>query len=176
MNSLNSNVKKICSFYVNDWHLTVMLLPYIKQEVENQKRIITFMEQNLEDNVTILLSKLNLQEDIKKQIKAIKWNTNTNLKYTEIEKTLKQGKGETTILVSGKKDYIEKVNKSLEKYEKNNKKQTINIINCYEVSNFNKNIKEVLDSHDAILNTGGERPIEEVFEGYQKEEIKKKTS
>lgn len=176
MNSLNSNVKKICSFYVNDWHLTVMLLPYIKQEVENQKRIITFMEQNLEDNVTILLSKLNLQEDIKKQIKAIKWNTNTNLKYTEIEKTLKQGKGETTILVSGKKDYIEKVNKSLEKYEKNNKKQTIKIINCYEVSNFNKNIKEVLDSHDAILNTGGERPIEEVFEGYQKEEIKKKTS
>ena len=167
MNSLNSNVKKICSFYVNDWHLTVMLLPYIKQEVENQKRIITFMEQNLEDNVTILLSKLNLQEDIKKQIKAIKWNTNTNLKYTE---------GETTILVSGKKDYIEKVNKSLEKYEKNNKKQTIKIINCYEVSNFNKNIKEVLDSHDAILNTGGERPIEEVFEGYQKEEIKKKTS
>ena len=176
MNSLNSNVKKICSFYVNDWHLTVMLLPYIKQEVENQKRIITFMEQNLEDNVTILLSKLNLQEDIKKQIKAIKWNTNTNLKYTEIEKTLKQGKGETTILVSGKKDYIEKVNKSLEKYGKNNKKQTIKIINCYEVSNFNKNIKEVLDSHDAILNTGGERPIEEVFEGYQKEEIKKKTS
>lgn len=176
MNSLNSNVKKICSFYVNDWHLTVMLLPYIKQEVENQKRIITFMEQNLEDNVTILLSKLNLQEDIKKQIKAIKWNINTNLKYTEIEKTLKQGKGETTILVSGKKDYIEKVNKSLEKYGKNNKKQTIKIINCYEVSNFNKNIKEVLDSHDAILNTGGERPIEEVFEGYQKEEIKKKTS
>ena len=176
MNSLNSNVKKICSFYVNDWHLTVMLLPYIKQEIENQKRIITFMEQNLEDNVTILLSKLNLQEDIKKQIKAIKWNTNTNLKYTEIEKTLKQGKGETTILVSGKKDYIEKVNKSLEKYEKNTKKQTIKIINCYEVSNFNKNIKEVLDSHDAILNTGGERPIEEVFEGYQKEEIKKKTS
>lgn len=176
MNSLNSNVKKICSFYVNDWHLTVMLLPYIKQEVENQKRIITFMEQNLEDNVTILLSKLNLKEDIKKQIKAIKWNINTNLKYTEIEKTLKQGKGETTILVSGKKDYIEKVNKSLEKYGKNNKKQTIKIINCYEVSNFNKNIKEVLDSHDAILNTGGERPIEEVFEGYQKEEIKKKTS
>lgn len=176
MNSLNSNVKKICSFYVNDWHLTVMLLPYIKQEVENQKRIITFMEQNLEDNVTILLSKLNLQEDIKKQIKAIKWNINTNLKYTEIEKTLKQGKGETTILVSGKKDYIEKVNKSLEKYGKNNKKQTIKIINCYEVSNFNKNIKEVLDSHDTILNTGGERPIEEVFEGYQKEEIKKKTS
>ena len=88
MNSLNSNVKKICSFYVNDWHLTVMLLPYIKQEVENQKRIITFMEQNLEDNVTILLSKLNLKEDIKKQIKAIKWNINTNLKYTEIEKTL----------------------------------------------------------------------------------------
>ena len=176
MNSLNSNVKKICSFYDNDWHLTVMLLPYIKQEVENQKRIITFMEQNLEDNVTILLSKLNLQEDIKKQIKAIKWNINTNLKYTEIEKTLKQGKGETTILVSGKKDYIEKVNKSLEKYGKNNKKQTIKIINCYEVSNFNKNIKEVLDSHNAILNTGGERPIEEVFEGYQKEEIKKKTS
>ncbi len=168
MSVLDCNVKKICSFYVNDWHLTVMLLPYIKEELKKQKEIITMMEQNLEDNVTILLTKLKFQEEIKKEIKKIHWNANANLKYTEIEKRLKQSKKETTIIVSGGKEYIEKINMKLEKYTKNNKKQKIKIINCYEVSNFNENIKKVLDCHDAILNTGGEKPIEEVFEGYKR--------
>jgi len=43
-----------------------------------------------------------------------------------------------------------------------------NIINCYEVTQFNDNIKNVLDKHDLIINTAGIHPIEEVFAGYEK--------
>ena len=42
----------------------------------------------------------------------------------------------------------------------------IKIVNCYEVTEFNTNIKEILDEHDKILNTSGEKEKGEVFEGY----------
>lgn len=37
---------------------------------------------------------------------------------------------------------------------------------------FNQNIKEILDKHELIFNTAGEHKIEEVFEGYKKQEEK----
>lgn len=166
MNNVNC-VEKICSFYVNDWHLTVMLLPYIKKEVEKNSQIITFLEENLEENIFSLISRLNFEEEINKRIKEINWKSNKVLKYTDITKSIKKGKNTTTILISGKREYIERVNKSLEKYIKNNEKLNIKIINCYEVSGFNKNIKDVLNEHDKILNTAGEKNIEDVFEDYK---------
>lgn len=36
--------------------------------------------------------------------------------------------------------------------------------------NFNDNIKEILDKHGKIFNTSGEHDIEEIFEGYNKDE------
>ena len=46
--------------------------------------------------------------------------------------------------------------------------RNIKIINCYEITEFNYNITEILDEHDKILNTSGEREKEDVFEGYEK--------
>ena len=40
------------------------------------------------------------------------------------------------------------------------------LINCYEVSEFNFNMQDILHNHDKILNTSGEKEIHEVFEGY----------
>lgn len=162
------NMKKICSFYVSDWHLAVMLLPYIKKEIEEQKTIVTFLEQNLEENIEILLSKLNFKKEISEKIKQIKWCNNLSLKHIEIEKQLEKISGRKTIIVSGSKEYIENINNNLEIYISNNKNAQIKILNCYEVSAFNQNIKEVLDKHDLILNTSGERQIEEIFDGYEK--------
>ena len=33
-------------------------------------------------------------------------------------------------------------------------------------------IKEILDKHNSIFNTSGEHKIEEIFEGYEKQELK----
>lgn len=44
----------------------------------------------------------------------------------------------------------------------------INIINCYEVSEFNGNINNILNEHDYIINTSGEYPVEEMFESHDK--------
>ena len=34
MNLLNNDVERLCSFYVSDWHLITMLLPYINKEIK----------------------------------------------------------------------------------------------------------------------------------------------
>lgn len=47
----------------------------------------------------------------------------------------------------------------------------INIINCYEVSEFNSNINNILDEHDYIINTSGEYPVEEMFQNHKKKAV-----
>ena len=172
MKNEKHDIEKICGFYVNDWHLAVMLLPYIKSEIEQGKTLITFLEENIERNINALLSKLNFQEEVKNKIKNIKWQNKRIIKYSEIEKELKNYKNSITILTAGKREYIENVYKNIEKFIKSKQLKKIKILDCYEVTGFNKNIREVLDCHDKILNTAGEKQIEEVFKDYRKKETK----
>lgn len=151
MRSLNKNVKKTCSFYVSNWHLTVMLLPYIKNEVEKNEQIKTFLEENLEENINTLIKKLNFKNQINEKIKNINWKNNEKINI----------KNETTILVAGKEEYVEKINKKLDEYFKNTERK-VKIINCYEASSINS-AKEILEKHSKILNTAGEKNIKEVI-------------
>ena len=34
-----SNIKKLCGFCINEWHLTTMVLPYISKEINNNYKI-----------------------------------------------------------------------------------------------------------------------------------------
>lgn len=165
--NMNNNFKKICSFYVSDWHLSVMLLPYIKEEIKKPKSVVTFLEKSLKPSINVLTSKFNIEESDNK-IENIDWNSKLLFKYTDIENELSKNKEDKIVIVSGKRDYIEGVNKSIERFASNNKKQNIKIINCYEVGMFNEDIREVLDEHDMILNTSGEQEISDVFNGYKK--------
>ena len=75
---------------------------------------------------------------------------------------------EEMIIISGNKQYIDKMNKNIAKYlNKIEKQRKVTIINCYEVMEFNENIHEILSLHDKILNTSGEKEIGEIFDGYQ---------
>lgn len=165
-----NNLTKLCSFYVSDWHLVTMLLPYINKKINEQAKIATILEKDIKENVVTLVEKLNLKN--KEKILKLKWN-----KTKEIEKIEKLEKEqELIIFINGSKEFIEKANKKLAKYIAkpliNNK---IKIINCYEVMEFNSSIIEILNKHDKILNTSGEKEIEEVFADYErKEQIEQK--
>ena len=60
MKTENKKIEKLCSFYVSDWHLVTMILPYINSKVEKNVKIIPVLENNLEENIKILVEKLNL--------------------------------------------------------------------------------------------------------------------
>lgn len=153
----NENMNKICSLYVSDWHLITMLIPYLKEKLEKGIKIETFFERSLKENINTLLKKIILNQENKDKITSINWNK-TIICNEHIENKLMN----TSIaIVAGSDEYIKIINKIIDKSKKN-----ITIINCFEVSQYNENIKEILKNHKFILNTSGEKKIEDVFETY----------
>ncbi len=171
MKKESKRVEKLCGFYVSKWHLATMLLPYINSKVDKNAKIITILEENIEENIKTLVEKLNLKNG--KDILQINWKNISSKKYSDIENILNKEitkTKENIILINGTKDYIEKNNENVQKYINKSEAKKIKIINLFEVTEFNHNIMEILDEHDRVLNTSGEREISEVFEGYTKKE------
>ena len=173
MELVKPTIEKICSFYVSDWHLVTMLLPYINKEINEKANIITILEKDIEQNIETLIDKLNLKN--REKILKINWKKTNGIKYSEIKREMKEELIEDKldiIFVNGKKSYIDIVNKNIEKFlseeGKKYKKINIKIINCFEVGDFNMNIIDILSEHTRILNTSGEKAINDVFDGYEK--------
>ena len=170
------NIKRGCGFYVSKVHLITMILPYIKSEIEKNIGIETMLEYNLNENVNNILSNLIINKKDRKNILNINWNSQKIQKYSNIENRLKkviEDKNKINILISGSRKYIEEINLILNKFFNKNKvsKKEIMIINLYEVTEFDNNIREILDEHELILNTSGIHKIEDIFEDYKKEKI-----
>ena len=171
MEILKNNIEKICSFYVSDWHLVTMLLPYINKQINEKVNIITVLEKDIQENIITLLNKLNLKNT--EEILKINWKKTNGLKYFELKKQMEKVDEKSKlniVFINGNKSYIDITNKNIEKiFKEENKKYkevNIKIINCFEVGDFNTNISNILSEHSKILNTSGEREICEVFEGY----------
>ena len=169
------NVKRICSFYVSNAHLITMILPYIRKQLNLNIEIVTFSEYNLTEYVEQILSKLIGENNLKENILGINWNTSNSYKFNTVEKEIKDKLSENkelNIFIVGNNKYINAAKENLDKFFlKNTKKMQgkyITIIDCYEVTEFNDNIRDILDEHDGILNTSGIHEICDVFDGYQK--------
>lgn len=165
-------IKRVCGFNVSSIHFSVMILPYINKELEDKKEIITILEGNLEKNIQEILSKISLNNEAKEKINSINWKV-TDIEKTNIEKLLKQKITEEkklSFIVYGSEEYINyanaKIEKVLKKYEKLLNNQEIKITNSYTVNDFKENIREILNRHEAMFNTSGEKKIEEIFTDY----------
>lgn len=163
-----NSLTKLCSFYVSDWHLVTMLLPYINQKINEKAKIATILEEDIEKNIITLVERLNLKN--KEQILNVNWKKQEKVGIkNEIRINELEENEELIILVNGRKEFIEKNNIKLERYFNTHLiKNNIKIINCYEVIEFNGSIQEILDYHDKMLNTCGEKEIKEVFMDYEK--------
>ena len=166
---------KICSFYVSDWHLTAMLLPFIEEETEKGEILNTILEKNITYNMKEILTRIQIEPKIKEQILKLDWQNKNLIKYSEIRKFMEKitkNQKSVTIIIEGNKDRIDYINRNIEKWEEKQarklKRKEIRIINCYDVNEFNENLKEILDKHDKILNTSGIHEIEEMNSGYVK--------
>ena len=73
MGNFQGNVKRICSFYVSDWHLISMLLPYISKHINTETKITNITEKDLEDKIKEFISKLNLNKEIQERILEMNW-------------------------------------------------------------------------------------------------------
>ena len=55
------NTRKICCLYVSNWHLSVMLVPYISKQINEDVGITTIFKNDVGENIKLLLEKLNLK-------------------------------------------------------------------------------------------------------------------
>ena len=74
----NERLEKTCCFYVSEFHLEMILVPYINEKIEEDITILT--EKKLRDTLEILISKMNLKEENKQKILRLGWDGEQNLK------------------------------------------------------------------------------------------------
>lgn len=161
-------LKKTCSFYISDFHLSTLLLPYITNKIKNDIQIVTFLEENIEKNIEKVVKIMDVGEYIKEEILKIKWNK-TNLKNCSgVFENLEFGKNDCNIIVVGEKSYIEYINKKIVENISNINRSTlkyktvVTVNNCYYVEDVLK-VNEILDNHDLLLNTSGEVEINSIY-------------
>ena len=86
--------------------------------------------------------------------------------YTKWVNKLKDGiSNNDEIIVNGNIEYIEQINQQIEKILENNseefKNKELSIINCYDITKYESKVKEIIEKHDKILNTAGEKDKQE---------------
>lgn len=147
---VDSHIQKLCCFYASDWHLTVMLLPYIDKKIKENNSIFMRCENSIEDKMNILIDKLRLKD--KAKILNMNWNNMVAEESEDFKNKI--------FIVSGDEDYIKETNKNIEGYySKSESKCNIKIVNCYEITNNNINTIIEENGYNIILNTKGENFI-----------------
>lgn len=89
MNISQKTKEKICAFYASDYHFEMITLPYINKNIDENNKIIIFTENNLENTINTLLSKINLKKEKKEEIFNIDWNNNDLDKFKKIKENIK---------------------------------------------------------------------------------------
>ena len=157
------NIKTYCNFYVSDLHLSVMLLPYLSKQINEDVEITTIFENVKKENIEEVLEKLNIKN--KEKILNINWFNSNKDKNEEIEDTIKnnlQKKKQNVVIIGGNEDYINENNSMI--FELLNNVENINnikVINCYNIEEIKSDMSEIVKQYDGILNTSGEIGINE---------------
>ena len=156
MNKNQKTKEKICTFYASDYHFEMISLPYIDKNIEENKEVIVLTENDLDETMKILISKMNLREEKKSKILNLNWKNDDFNKFKAINKNINEQK-EMVIFIKGKENYIRNVNKNIEKWiEKSN---NIKVIDCYDMEEVSEKIDNIMGEYKKILNTKGEKVV-----------------
>jgi len=140
------NARVLSSFYVSDFHLEMIILPYIIKKMEKENEVIVLTEKKLEKSIKVLISKLNIKKEKKEKILKIDWNNKVLNKDDYINENVNSKK---VFIIVGNKKYIEEKNKELEF-------ENIEIVNCYDLEEVQEEILDIKNNSDKILNIKGE--------------------
>lgn len=143
------NTKCFCSFYANEAHLITMLLPYMKQKMEERYSIKIYSEKDLTEVSNKIINNI-LTKEKDKDLRKIEWKET---------KGKINNKSKKVIAIIGSYEYMKKIKKELE----NNLEKDDIIIDCFEYNKTEEEILEILRMHSKVVNTKGEISKEELF-------------
>ena len=136
----DKKIEKVYSSYVSEYHLEMILLPFINSKIEEKENVVIETEYDMNETLNTLLSKLNLKEENKEKILRLGWNKKEN----NIE-------SKDNVIIIGNKDYIENTNRRIMQ----KKIEDLTIVDCYKFEDICNNMSEVADKYDFNLNTNG---------------------
>ena len=142
----------ICSFCVNDYHLVVMIVPYIYEAINEGKRVITFFDRDLDEiskKVILTNKKFWEKEEIFKKVDFRK------TRFDRLAEKFENVQNEDIVIVAGKEDFIERINRLLINFHTN-----FTLVNCFDISDIAKNENFKITDYSKILNTKGLEKIE----------------
>ena len=131
----NKRLEKTCCFYVSEFHLEMILVPYIKEKVEENITILT--EKKLKETLNILISKMNLKQEDKEKIMELGWDGENEI----VENS--------NVIIVGSKQYIENKNEEIKK------KNVVSVLDCYDFEEEKNNIDDIVKRYSKSLNTLG---------------------
>ena len=131
--------EKTCCFYVSEFHLEMILVPYINEIIEQNITILT--QKKLNETMEILISKINLKAENKEKILNLKWDGEEEIKEN------------SNIIIIGSKQYIENKNKEI------SNKNVLSILDSYALEEEKNNINEIVKEYKNVLNTLGKKEI-----------------
>lgn len=137
-------IRKTCLFCASDYHLEMILLPYIKERIDDSNIIIT--ENNLEESINVLLTKINLDEKYKEKIRGLNWKNTNDLKFEEINSVKDKN---VNIIINGSYNYIELINNKIKEFVK----RDIEIVDCIHIDDSDLNMTEISKKYESFLNT-----------------------
>lgn len=156
------NKSRFCSFYVSDIHLVTMLLPYINEKMKEKKEFITIFETDISESAKKVIKSISLKRKEELKFMNIGWKKRVNIENINLENKY--------VIVMGSDGFIKQINSQLEIRSEN-----FVIMNCFEVFQAEKNIDEIIENHEKLINSKGENDIEKIFTKCTKKNNKKIT-
>ena len=143
-------VERLCNFYASKYHLSVILLEYLKGRKSKKYKVITFLQDEIEDELNVLRKKYKYDINLTKDI---------DFKTTKdiYRKEIKPSKN-TIFIVEGNLGYIKDANDYIYDVLENN--SNAKIINCYNFSHQKQYMSDIISKSDKILFTTGEKVID----------------
>ena len=127
--------EKTCCFYVSEFHLEMILVPYINERIDENITILT--EKKLKETLEILISKINLKEENREKILKLGWNGDEKIKEN------------SNIIIIGSKEFIKNKKEELEN------KNILSVLDCYNFEEEKDDIENILKQYTNSLNTLG---------------------
>ena len=131
--------KKMYVFYVSEFHLEMILLPFVNKKIEEKEKIIINTEYDLEDTMKVLLNRMNLKEENNEKILGLYWN----------KKEKQEMYNKSNIITIGRQEYIDKINSEIKQENLNN----IRMLDCYKFDDIKEEISDIANKYDGNFNT-----------------------
>lgn len=129
--------ERLCSFYVSEFHLEMILLPYINEKIKKGEEITILTQKELKETLKILISKMNFEEENKQKILKLNWDGDERIKEN------------SNIVIIGSEKYIKEKNKEIES------KNSISIVDCYDLEEIKDRMNKISNEYKNVLNTLG---------------------